>query len=134
MKSLRDIEGKDLAAAKGTTNYVMFDWFARQLGADPAKFSVVNTATPGLVGYALADRATAIQLWEPAYTTLLSKKPGIRTIDLEDRRELAEQDRQQEHPLSRCRRPYRLGREEQDGDSEAFCGLQGSRRVDRGAS
>ncbi len=80
--SLRDIEGKDLAAAKGTTNYVMFDWFARQLGADPAKFSVVNTATPGLVGYALADRATAIQLWEPAYTTLLSKKPGIKTIDL----------------------------------------------------
>ena len=82
VKSLKDIEGKDLAAAKGTTNYVMFDWFARQLGADPAKFSVVNTATPGLVGYALADRATAIQLWEPAYTTLLSKKPGIRTIDL----------------------------------------------------
>jgi NitT/TauT family transport system substrate-binding protein len=80
--SLRDIEGKDLAAAKGTTNYVMFDWFARQLGADPAKFSVVNTATPGLVGYALADRASAIQLWEPAYTTLLAKKPGIKTIDL----------------------------------------------------
>src|SRR3981081_3025224 len=48
--SLRDIEGKDLAAAKGTTNYVMFDWFARQLGADTGKFSVVNTATPGLVG------------------------------------------------------------------------------------
>jgi NitT/TauT family transport system substrate-binding protein len=82
VKSLKDIEGKDLAAAKGTTNYVMFDWFARQLGADPAKFSVVNTATPGLVGYALADRASAIQLWEPAYTTLLSKKPGIKTIDL----------------------------------------------------
>ena len=31
VKSLKDIEGKDLAAAKGTTNYVMFDWFARQL-------------------------------------------------------------------------------------------------------
>lgn len=82
VKSLRDIEGKDLAAAKGTTNYVMFDWFARRLGADPAKFSVVNTATPGLVGYALADRATAVQLWEPAYTTLRSKKPEIKTIDL----------------------------------------------------
>jgi NitT/TauT family transport system substrate-binding protein len=82
VKSVKDIEGKDLAAAKGTTNYVMFDWFARQLGADPAKFSVVNTATPGLVGYALADRATAIQLWEPAYTTLLAKKPDIKTIDL----------------------------------------------------
>jgi len=82
VKSLKDIEGKDLAAARGTTNYVMFDWFARQLGADTSKFSVVNTATPGLVGYALADRATAVQLWEPAYTTLRAKKPDIKTIDL----------------------------------------------------
>src|ERR1700684_3665769 len=82
VKTLRDIEGKDLAAAKGTTNYVMFDWFARQLGARTAKFSVVNTATPGLIGYAMADRAAAVQLWEPAYTTLLSKKPDMRTIDI----------------------------------------------------
>lgn len=82
IKSVKDIEGKDLAAAKGTTNYVMFDWFARQLGADTSKFSVVNTATPGLVGYALADRASAVQLWEPAYTTLHSKKPSIRMLDL----------------------------------------------------
>ena len=82
VKTLRDLEGKELAAAKGTTNYVMFDWFARQLGADTAKFSVVNTATPGLIGYAMADRAAAVQLWEPAYTTLLSKKPEMRTIDL----------------------------------------------------
>jgi ABC-type nitrate/sulfonate/bicarbonate transport system substrate-binding protein len=82
VNSIRDIEGKDLAAAKGTTNYVMFDWFARQLGADTAKFSVVNTATPGLVGYALADRATAVQLWEPAYTTLHAKKPSIKMLDL----------------------------------------------------
>jgi NitT/TauT family transport system substrate-binding protein len=82
IRTLKDIEGKELAAAKGTTNYVMFDWFARQLGADPAKFAVVNTATPGLIGYALADRAAAVQLWEPAYTTLLSKKSDMRTIDL----------------------------------------------------
>src|SRR6202000_791583 len=83
VKSLKDLEGKDLAAAKGTTNYVMFDWFARQLGADTSKFSVVNTATPGLVGYAMADRATAVQLWEPAYTSLLAKKPDIKTIGLD---------------------------------------------------
>jgi len=82
IKSLKDLEGKDLAAAKGTTNYVMFDWFARQVGVDTSKLSVINTATPGLVGYALADRATAIQLWEPAYTTLHSKKPSIRMLDL----------------------------------------------------
>jgi NitT/TauT family transport system substrate-binding protein len=82
VKELKDLESKDLAAAKGTTNYVMFDWFARQLGADTGKFSVINTATPGLVGYAMADRASAIQLWEPAYTTLISQKPEIRTIDI----------------------------------------------------
>jgi NitT/TauT family transport system substrate-binding protein len=82
INTLRDLEGNDLAAAKGTTNYVMFDWFARQLGADTAKFSVINTATPGLIGYAMADRAAAVQLWEPAYTTLLSKKSEMRTIDI----------------------------------------------------
>jgi NitT/TauT family transport system substrate-binding protein len=82
IKTLKDIEGKELAAAKGTTNYVMFDWFARQLGADTSKFQVVNTATPGLIGYAMADRAAAVQLWEPAYTTLLSKKSGMRTVDI----------------------------------------------------
>jgi len=83
VKTLRDLEGKDLAAARGTTNYIMFDWFARQQGVDLAKVSVINTATPGLVGYALADRAAAVQLWEPAYTTLLSKKRSLRTLDLE---------------------------------------------------
>ncbi|MDF3813767.1 MULTISPECIES: ABC transporter substrate-binding protein [Rhodopseudomonas] len=82
IKTLKDLEGKDLAAAKGTTNYVMFEWFARQAGVDPSTFSVVNTATPGLIGYALADRATAVQLWEPAYTRLRTKRPSIQTIDL----------------------------------------------------
>lgn len=82
IKSLKDLEGKDLAAAKGTTNYVMFDYFARQLGTDTSKFSVVNTATPGLVGYAVADRASAVQLWEPAYAALHAKKPDIRMLDL----------------------------------------------------
>src|SRR5580765_8450742 len=82
IKTLKDLEGKDLAAARGTTNYLMFDWFARQQGVDPARLSVVNTATQELVGYALADRATAVQLWEPAYTILLAKKPTLRTLDL----------------------------------------------------
>lgn len=62
VQTLKDLEGKELAAAKGTTNYVMFDWLARQQGVDTSKIAVVNTATPGLVGYALADRAAAVQL------------------------------------------------------------------------
>ena len=45
-------------------------------------FQVVNTATPGLVGYALADRADAVQLWEPAYTLVKAQRPDIHTLDL----------------------------------------------------
>ena len=85
VKTLKDLEGKEVAAARGTTNFVMFDWFARQQGVDLAKVSVINTATPGLVGYALADRAAAVQLWEPAYTNLMTKKPDLRTLDLQIR-------------------------------------------------
>ena len=82
IKTLADLKGKQLAAAKGTTNYTMFAWFAKQQGVDPDSFQVVNTATPGLVGYAVAERADAVQLWEPAYTLVKAVMPQINTIDL----------------------------------------------------
>src|SRR5258708_21354027 len=82
IKTVKDLEGKQLAGARATTNYVMFEVFAKKLGVDVGKIQVVNTATPGLVGYALADRADAVQIWEPAYTLLVAKKPDIRTLDL----------------------------------------------------
>lgn len=81
IKTVKDLEGKELAAAASTTNYIMSQFFAKQQGVDMSKVKVVNTATPGLVGYALADRADAVQLWEPAYTLLKSKKPDIRMLD-----------------------------------------------------
>src|ERR1700693_405359 len=81
IKSVKDLEGKQLAAASSTTNFVMSEFFAKKLGVDVSKIQVVNTAPPGLVGYALADRADAIQLWEPAYTLLKAKKPDIRMLD-----------------------------------------------------
>jgi len=81
IKTVSDLEGKQLAAAASTTNFVMSEFFAKKLGVDVSKIQVVNTAPPGLVGYALADRADAIQLWEPAYTLLKSKKPDIRILD-----------------------------------------------------
>jgi len=81
IKSVKDLEGKQLAAASSTTNFIMSEFFAKQQGVDIFKIQVVNTATPGLVGYALADRADAVQLWEPAYTLLKAKKPDIRMLD-----------------------------------------------------
>jgi NitT/TauT family transport system substrate-binding protein len=82
IKTIKDLEGKEIAAARATTNYQMFEFFAKRQGVDVSKFKVVNTATAGLVSYAVADRADAIQIWEPAYTLLMAKKPGIRTLDL----------------------------------------------------
>jgi len=81
IKSVKDLEGKELAAAASTTNFIMSEFFAKKQGVDMSKVKVVNTAPPGLVGYALADRADAIQLWEPAYTLLKAKKPDIRILD-----------------------------------------------------
>jgi ABC-type nitrate/sulfonate/bicarbonate transport system substrate-binding protein len=82
IKTLADLKGRDVAAAKGTTNYTVFEWFAQQAGVDPRSIKVLNTATAGLLGYALADRADAVEIWEPAYSMLLAKRPGIHTIDL----------------------------------------------------
>jgi NitT/TauT family transport system substrate-binding protein len=83
VKSLKDLEGKDLAGARSTTNYQMYEFFARKQGVDVSKIKVVNTAPPGLIGYAMADRADAVQVWEPAYTLMMAKKPSIRTLDLD---------------------------------------------------
>lgn len=83
IKTLKDLEGKQLVAASATTNYAMFKWLALNQGVDISKVEVQNTATPGLIGYALAGRAEAVQLWEPAYSILIAKKPTLRTLDLE---------------------------------------------------
>lgn len=81
IKTIKDLEGKQVAAAASTTNFVMSEFFAKKQGADPSKMQIVNTAPPGLVGYAMANRADAVQLWEPAYTLLKARKPDIRIID-----------------------------------------------------
>ena len=59
VKTLKDIEGKELAGARSTTNYQMAEFFLKKQGVDLGKLKVVNTAPPGLVSYAVADRAAA---------------------------------------------------------------------------
>lgn len=82
VKTLKDLEGKELAGARSTTNYQMYEFFAKKNGVDVSKIKVVNTAPPGLIGYAIADRADAVQIWEPAYTLMVTKKSSIRALDL----------------------------------------------------
>jgi NitT/TauT family transport system substrate-binding protein len=82
VKTLKDLEGKNLAAAKSTSSFRIFTWFAKQQGVDISKVSVVNTAAPGLMGYALADRAAGVQIWDPGHALLMAAKPSIRSLDL----------------------------------------------------
>lgn len=86
VQTVKDLAGKQIAAARVTTNFAMVDWFARRQGLDTSKVAIVNTAPPGLMSYAIAERADAIHLWEPAYTQLMVKKPGVRTLDLDIKR------------------------------------------------
>jgi ABC-type nitrate/sulfonate/bicarbonate transport system substrate-binding protein len=85
VKTLKDLEGKDMAAAKSTSNYRILTWFAKEMGVDMEKVSVVNTAPPGLASYALADRAAGVQMWDPGFDLLKAKKPDIRSLDLKIR-------------------------------------------------
>lgn len=81
--SLPNLAGHTLAAATGTTNYAMFEWFAKQAGLDLSKVQTQNQTTAGLSTMALTGRTDATELWEPAYSTLVAKKPDIRTINLD---------------------------------------------------
>jgi len=87
VKGVKDLAGKQIAAARVTTNFAMIDWFARRQGLDLSKAQVVNTAPPGLMSYAMAERADAVHLWEPGYTQLIAKKPSVRTLDLDIRKQ-----------------------------------------------
>jgi ABC-type nitrate/sulfonate/bicarbonate transport system substrate-binding protein len=55
-------------------------------GSRSSRASIQNRcrcSTPQLRAcYALADRADAVQIWEPAYSMLLAKRPGIHAINL----------------------------------------------------
>jgi ABC-type nitrate/sulfonate/bicarbonate transport system substrate-binding protein len=71
IKTLKDLEGKVLAAALPTTNYAMFRYFAKLAGLDLSTVQIRGTTVPGLVPIARSGRADAVQLWEPAYSILI---------------------------------------------------------------
>lgn len=82
IRSLGDLHGHSLAAATGTTNHAMFEWFAQRGGLDLHKTDLLNQTTAGLSTMALIGRADAVELWEPSYSSLLDTKPQIRTLDV----------------------------------------------------
>ena len=131
VKTLKDLEGKELAAAKGTTNYVMFDWFARQLGADTVEIlrGQYRDARPDRLRAGRSRRRRAA-LGAGLYDAAVEEERHADDRH-RDRRQLEEIHRQPQHSLSRRRRAYRLGGEEPEADPETLRRLQGSRRMGR---
>lgn len=76
VQSLKDLEGKTLAADTVTTNYAVFRYFAVKAGVDLSKVSILSTAAPGLLTQLMAKRADAVHVWEPNYSNILVQHPG----------------------------------------------------------
>src|SRR6476660_3603526 len=59
----------------------LFDFWGAVVTSRPEIKTLKDLEGKQLAG-ALATRADAVQIWEPAYTLLLAKKPDIRTVDM----------------------------------------------------
>jgi len=76
IRTLKDLEGKKIAAFTVTTNYAMFRYYAKKAGVDLSKVEVQSTNATALVTVLMAKRADAIHVWEPNYSKILHQNPG----------------------------------------------------------
>lgn len=70
---ITDLEGHSLAGATSSTNYAMFLWFAQAAGVDIDNVTVEPQDTGGLGTQAQTGRSDAVQIWEPAYASLMAQ-------------------------------------------------------------
>jgi NitT/TauT family transport system substrate-binding protein len=80
IRSLKDLDGRTIAANTVTTNYAMFRYFAMKAGVDLKKLQVQSATTAGLTALLLAKRADAVHVWEPQYSQILHDNPGRFTM------------------------------------------------------
>ena len=82
IETLKDLEGKTLAASLPTTNYAMFRFFAKNAGLDLKTVEVQSSPVPGLVPMAVMGRVDAVQMWEPAHSILTFENDKFRALDI----------------------------------------------------
>lgn len=83
IRTARDLEGKTLAASTVTTNYALFRWFLGHAGVDMSKVQVKNYTPAGAVAALEAGQVDAIDVTEPAYSTLIARDHDVRTVKLD---------------------------------------------------
>jgi NitT/TauT family transport system substrate-binding protein len=76
IKTLKDLEGRKLAAAGVTTNYALFRYFAKKEGVNLDKVDIQSAGISALLTYLTARRVDAAQLWEPAVSQIMTEQPG----------------------------------------------------------
>ena len=82
IQSVKDLAGKKVLGALSTTNYAMFKMTAGASGVDPGSLQEQNADTAGLVAAAKSGREQAVEMWEPAHSTLTSGNSDWRSLDL----------------------------------------------------
>ncbi len=82
IRTLKDLNGKKLAASLPTTNYALFRYFAQTEGVDLSNLKVQSSPVPGLVPMAVSGRVDGVQMWEPAHTILTFGNSNYRALDL----------------------------------------------------
>lgn len=82
INSLKDLEGKTLAASLPTTNYAMFRYFSKNAGLDLSKVAIQGSPVPGLVPMAVTGRVDAVQMWEPAHSVLTYGTDKYKALDI----------------------------------------------------
>ena len=134
IKTLADLAGKQLAAAKGTTNYTMFAWLAKQQGVDPELPAgrQYRDARPGRLRARRSRRCRAA-LGAGLYAGQ-SRAPGNPHHRSQYRESVARVRRRQHAALSRRRRASGMDRCASRSHSRPLSRLQTGRRLGLGQS
>lgn len=76
IKTLKDVEGKTIAADTVTTAWAMMRFFMLKAGVDLSKVQVQNQGTAGMVALLQADRVDAVAAPEPTVSVILNQGQG----------------------------------------------------------
>src|SRR5262249_16050194 len=131
IKTLKDLEGKQLAAARATTNFVMFEFFSKQAGVDGKKLEGLNTPKAGLDGYGSRHRPDGVRERGAGQQEEQGEEARDQQPGPAHRGKLEGVRARRLHPISRRRGAHRLDRAEPGAGGAALRHLQAGSRMDR---
>ena len=80
IKTLKDLEGKTMAADTVTTAWALMQFFMGKAGVDVAKIQTQSQQSAGMVALLQAKRIDAVATTEPTISVIMNQMPGITLI------------------------------------------------------